>query len=787
VPKKTVKPENPAVHRRLIRIRGIVQGVGFRPFVFRLASEEKISGHVYNDDGGVLVDAQAELPALERFCARLQSEPPPLARIDGISWESAKTTAPKAFSIARSPQGKSVETVIPPDAATCVECRREIMDAANRRYAYAFTNCTNCGPRLTIIAAIPYDRPATTMGVFTMCPQCQAEYDNPHNRRFHAQPNACPQCGPKLWLEDKRAKKSRAVHPLAAAARSITRGEILAVRGLGGFHLVCDATNERAVGRLRQRKQRPTKPLAIMVADLPAAEQFVAITPAEAQLLQSYRAPIVLMRRRQEATLAANLAPGNPDLGVMLPATPLHHLLLRELQELTKGRKAVAIVATSANRSEEPICISNDDARSRLSEIADLLLVHNREILIRNDDSVVKRIAAKNILLRRSRGYVPRPLPLPGDGLPLLAVGAELKNTIAIGKRDEAYLSQHIGELNNALARDFFLGTIAHMQKITSTTAAYVVADMHPAYLSRRWAEADSNLPLISVQHHHAHMAAAMAEYGLREKTLAFICDGTGYGYDGNIWGGEILYGDYCNVERLCRLRYMPIAGADQAVRNPWRLAAAYCDHAGIEALAELPPFKDQPIWAIAEMLKNDINIHLSSSCGRLFDVVSALAGGPRTISFEGEAAIAMMQQSLTSDCRGQYTWQFQKEEGIIDFVPMLTEIISDVKTGASLARVGRKFHNTLTQKSNEAILHFAREKKCRRVILSGGVWQNEILLEGLWRALSEQKMEVLIPERAPLNDGGIAYGQLAVARGVLQAGLPEVNYVDATAALIKE
>src|SRR4051812_28183836 len=558
--------------RKSIRVCGVVQGVGFRPFVYRLATEEHLAGFIGNDTDGVIIELEGLESSIKAFLNRLGSETPPLARIDSVKTSNLPLSGEITFRIVSSEVHGRVSTGIPADAATCSDCVRELLDPADRRYRYAFLNCTNCGPRFTITRRIPYDRPQTSMAVFPMCPECQAEYDDPLNRRFHAQPNACPKCGPRPWLETPQGAAVDTPDPVAETIERMLRGEILALKGVGGFHLAVDATSEDAVTRLRQRKHRYGKPLAIMVRDLDAARMICELTPDEEALLQTSARPIVLSHARPDNGIARSVAPGIPWLGVYLPYAPLQHLLFADA-------RVNALVMTSANLSEEPIAIDNEEARARLGDIADAFLMHNREILQRCDDSVAAIVDGSPQLIRRARGYVPLALPLPIDAPSLLAVGGHLKNVFALARGKFAYQSQHLGDLENPTSLEFFEHSLAHLSHTFEIEPTTVVHDLHPGYLSANWAKryaAERNLPLIAVQHHHAHIAACMAEHALAGPVIGLSLDGTGYGTDGRVWGGEVLICTLDGFDRFAHLNYVPMPGGEAAIREPWRMAFAH-------------------------------------------------------------------------------------------------------------------------------------------------------------------------------------------------------------------
>ncbi len=745
------------LERRKIRINGIVQGVGFRPFIFNLAQRFGLVGQVANTSAGVIIEAQGMPEELGSFQAAITSEAPSLATILELDAKTVPLGRDSAFVIIASDPSEKIATLISPDIAVCPDCLEEMLDPADRRFRYPFINCTNCGPRYTIIKELPYDRPNTSMRNFTMCPNCQAEYDNPIDRRFHAQPNACPDCGPQLALFTTDREKIEASDLIRSAAELLLAGKILAIKGLGGFHLVVDATNAPAVRELRRRKNREEKPLAVMVKDLKAARKLCELSEPEADLLISPRSPIVLALKKGELLLADEVAPGNDRLGVMLPYTPLHHLLLAE--------DFRALVMTSANLSEEPICIDNDEAFSRLAGIADYLLLHDRDIYLRSDDSVFISLAGQNRPIRRSRGHAPTPILVDSSGPPVLAVGGELKNTVCLLQNDRAFISQHIGDLENLEAFNFFKMTIGHLQRIFDTSPDLVVHDLHPRYLSTQWAQ-EQSLPKLGVQHHHAHLAAVMAEHRLDEPVIGIILDGTGYGTDGTIWGGEVLAGDYSSFNRYAALEPMPLPGGDAAIRAPWRIAVSYLVKAFGSDLPKLPFLAENDIDPIIEMVRKDINCFATSSCGRLFDAVAAMSGGRQTIRYEGQAAIEMMQVAQTASGK-PFEIDVEQSDGsyLMLVKPIIRGVVSALKAGAGLHEIGQRFHHTLVEMFTGIAVQASRDNQIKKIVLSGGVFQNQILFEALIPGLEKQGLQVYTHEQVPTNDGGIALGQALIGR----------------------
>ncbi|RDI75852.1 hypF: carbamoyltransferase HypF [Gaiella occulta] len=704
-------------------MRGVVQGVGFRPFVYGLARREGLAGFVLNDGAGVVIEVEGEAAALDGFLARLRVDAPPLARIDSLEVTHAPTRGEAAFSIlASTAHGRSA--LIPPDVATCDDCLRELFDPTDRRHRYPFVNCTRCGPRFTIVLRVPYDRPNTTMAGFPLCDDCLREYEDPTDRRFHAEPIACPVCGPRLSL------------PLEEAVGLLRDGAILAVKGLGGYHLACDAANEETVARLRARKHREEKPFALMTA---APEAIVELTAAAAELLRSRERPIVLLPRRPHAAIAESVAPGVPELGVMLPYTPLHHLLIADV-----GRP---LVMTSGNRSDEPIAVADDEARERLAGIADAFLAHDRPIHRRCEDSVV-RVAFP---IRRSRGYTPSALPLPvATARPLIAVGAELKSTFCVARGADAFMSPHLGDLDSELAYRAFLTDLDLYTSMLGVVPERIAHDLHPEYLSTKWA-LDQDLETVGIQHHHAHAAACLGEHGERGPALALVFDGTGYGTDGTLWGGELLRCDLVTFERLAHLEPVPLPGGEAAIREPWRMAASY-----LEAAALPVPY---PRWRLVrESLK--VNAPLSSGMGRLFDAVAALLGVREVVTYEGQAAIELERLAGTT-AAPPYPWVFG------DGPALVRHVYDDLAARRPRPEIAAAFHETIAAAAATAC---AESAELRTVALTGGTFQNLRLLESTARRLESLGFRVLTHARVPPNDAGISYGQAVVAAATLPA-----------------
>jgi hydrogenase maturation protein HypF len=708
------------VERRRFRVRGIVQGVGFRPFVFGLARRHGLGGFVLNDGEGVVVEAEGTAEALDAFARALREEAPELARVDSIEAEALDLRDEREFAVVPStPTGRSA--LIPPDVATCDDCLRELFDPADRRYRYPFVNCTQCGPRFTIVRAVPYDRPNTTMAGFPLCTACRREYEDPSDRRFHAEPIACPECGPQLSM------------PLDDAVTALRAGRILAVKGLGGYHLACDAADEQAVARLRTRKHREDKPFALMSAE---PELLAHVEDAAAALLRSRERPVALVPRRKDAPVAASVAPGTAWLGIMLPYTPLHHLLLADF--------GGALVMTSGNRSDEPIAYEDDEARARLGEIADVFLAHDRPIHRRCEDSVVRA----SFPVRRSRGYVPTALPLPVEAAqPIVAAGAELKSTFCVARGREAFLSAHLGDLDSELAYRAFRTDLELYLAMLGVEAAMVAHDLHPEYLATKWA-LEQGLELVGVQHHHAHAAACLAEHGEEGPALAVVFDGTGYGTDGTLWGGEILRCDLASFERLAHLDPVPLPGGEAAIREPWRAAAVHLELAGRPV-----PFERWPV--VRKTLA--VNAPRSSGMGRLFDAAAALLGVREQVTYEGQAAIEL-EQLAGETAAGPYAWRFGNGAELVGLVH------DDLAAGRPREEVAAAFHESVAAATAEACAEHATP---RTVVLSGGTFQNLRLLASTRARLEALGFRVLTHRLVPPNDGGISYGQAAVAAAV--------------------
>ena len=748
-----------------VSVRGIVQGVGFRPFVYKLATRLGLGGTVRNTARGVDIELEGAPGAVNEFLEDLVAEAPPLAHIDHVQVDEVEPQGHGAFEIDRSRAGAGFQP-ISPDVATCAECQREILDPRARRFGYPFTNCTHCGPRFTIIRAMPYDRPHTTMAGFTMCPACRAEYEDPGDRRFHAQPNACAACGPRLVLADAQGRPL-AGDPLAETRRLLAAGRIVAVKGIGGFHLACDATDEAAVRRLRERKGREAKPLAVMVPDAATARRLCVISDEEWRLLGSSARPIVILTEGPDSSIAPSVAPGLGRLGLMLPYSPLHHLLWRG-----EGRCPEALVLTSGNRSEEPIATDNDDALTRLGTIADAFLLHDRPIQTRCDDSVTRVVAGAELPIRRSRGYAPFPVRLPFETRPILACGAELKSTVCVARGPYAFLSPHIGDLENYDTYASYVTMIDHMAVLFRVRPEAVAHDLHPGYLSTRYARGlDAALPRVAVQHHHAHVAACMAEHRLTGPVIGVAFDGTGYGTDGRIWGGEFLVADYAGFERAAHLGYVPMPGGDLAVREPFRMALAHlaCAFGGWDP--GLPPVAvttDEERRIIARQIERGVNTPMTSSMGRLFDAVASLLGVRHRARYEAQAAIELEAFAAQGD-HGEYPVELGGDGPVvIDPAPVIRGVVRDLERGVAGPVVAARFHATVVAMILRVCERLRGRAGLGRVALSGGVFQNVKLLGDAQRVLAGAGFEVFSHHLVPPNDGGIALGQAAVAHARL-------------------
>jgi hydrogenase maturation protein HypF len=750
--------------RKAIEIAGIVQGVGFRPFIYRLATENNLTGFITNTEAGVSIEVEGAVEAVDMFLQRLPKEVPPLARVTSIVVADRPSNRDVDFRILPSRAGEERRVLIAPDVAICADCLSELLDPADRRFRYPFINCTNCGPRYTIVRDIPYDRAKTSMAAFPMCPDCQREYDDPRDRRFHAQPNACWKCGPHVELWDAEGRQRESPDPISEAVELLAAGEIVAVKGLGGFHLAVDAMNEASVARLRERKRRVEKPFAIMAATLAGVEEFCWLDDVSRDLLQTPAHPIVLLKKKQPERLVPSVAPFNRDLGVFLPYTPLHHLLFAE-------ERFSALVMTSGNISEEPIAIDNAEAVERLHGLADYFLVHNREILLRADDSVVRVTDGRARQVRRSRGYVPAPIFLKEELPAVLAVGGELKNTICLTRGSEAFLSQHIGDLENLESYRFFESTVAGMKRILEVEPKLLAYDLHPDYFSTRWALAQVGMERVGVQHHHAHIASCMAENHLEGKVIGLALDGTGYGLDGKIWGGEVLVCDYRGFERLAHLDYISMPGGTAAIVEPRRMALSYLFHYFGKDFWDFDiPFVrglDRPrTETLLRLIERGVNSPLTSSTGRLFDAVAALAGVREQVNYEAQAAIELEAAIEDTGEDSSYPFAIREEGGgwIIDSQPMFLALTQDLREGVPTAIVSHRFHLGFVDVLGRTAELVRGRSGLDRICLSGGSFQNCFLSAHLEKRLEADGFQVFTHAEVPCGDGGISLGQALVA-----------------------
>jgi hydrogenase maturation protein HypF len=761
----------PAVTRHRLRVEGVVQGVGFRPFFYRAAVGLGLAGWVGNDQMGVVAEVEGSPAAVEELARVVREEAPPLARVTGVTAEVIPPRGTAGFTIAPSVASGAAATLVPPDVATCGPCLLELRDPADRRHGYAFTNCTDCGPRYTIIHGVPYDRARTTMRGFTLCAACQAEYEDPASRRFHAEPNACPACGPRLWMTDRSGRTTTTTGVLAEAAHRLARGQVLAVKGVGGFHLAVDAHNQEAVERLRLRKQRESKPLAVMAPGVEVVRSLAHLRGDEEALLLSPPRPIVLLEKREPFPLAPSVAPGNSTIGVMLPYAPLHHLLLDACAPATP-----VLVMTSANPHDEPLARDNDEARARLGDIADAFLLHDRPILTRVDDSVAFH-QDRPRLVRRSRGYTPLPVTLAAAGPPVLGVGGDLKNAFCVTRGRQAFLGPHVGDLENAATAASFLEAAAHLCRLLEVRPAVVAHDLHPDYVSSCLArtlatEVFPGATLLPVQHHHAHVLSCLAEHGHVGTAWGVALDGVGFGTDGTSWGGEVLRVDGAGFQRVARLGTLPLPGGDRAAREPWRIVAALGPALGWPHLGEdmTPGWEGvdvDVVRTLAHLAGQGAPFPRSSSLGRLFDVVSALLGVRCRSRFEGEAAMALEQVSVGVEEARPFPVACDVVDGIPAWqtLPLLRAVVEESRKGVPAAELSARFHATVVEAVAELLVRAAGREGPRVVALSGGAMQNRVLLRLLPRRLEGDGFHVLTHADVPANDGGLALGQAAAAR----------------------
>ncbi|MDD5454880.1 MAG: carbamoyltransferase HypF [Candidatus Ratteibacteria bacterium] len=779
-------------YRLRIKIQGKVQGIGFRPTVYRYATQNKLTGWVSNTSSGVIIEVQGTKVHVENFISALKKSPPSRSEIADIQVTEIKPVKENQFKVLSSISGKEMKTRISPDIAVCKDCLKELFDKEDRRYLYPFINCTNCGPRFTIIKNIPYDRPNTTMKKFKMCKSCQSEYDNPSDRRFHAQPNACEICGPEVKLVNSLGFRveSKGIKAIEKTTKLLKEGKIVAIKGLGGFHLACDALNDKAVKTLRSRKYREDKPFALMAKDLKTIKKYCEVSPEEEKFLLSWKSPIVLLKRKSNTPYPVSLipisnyvAPNNKYLGFMLPYAPLHHLLFKS--EI-RNPKSEILVMTSGNISDEPIAYENEEALVRLKNIADYFLLHDRDIYIRSDDSVTRIFppTKKEFILRRSKGYTPDPIsihtPYPLSRIPILACGAHSKNTFAILKGDEVILSHHIGDMENAETYNSFVNGIEHFKKLLEVEPQIIAHDLHPEYFSTQYAKnlssVNCHLSSVPIQHHHAHIASVMADNMLRnQKVIGIAFDGTGLGSDGNLWGGEFLLADYKDFKRVGHFKYIPLPGGEKAIKEPWRIA-----------FSELYSIFGNKLWKLdinfvkkldkgkckilQKMLDSGVNAPLTSSMGRLFDAVASLIGIRNTVNYEGQAAIEL-EMILTEDRKQKsevrnYKYTIKKENNIyiIDMEETIKGIIEDLKKRLSKEIISLKFHNTIVGLIVDMAKKIRKETGLKEVALGGGVFQNMFLLTNAYKELKKAGLKVYIHEKVPTNDGGLSLGQAVIA-----------------------
>ena len=753
-----------------VTARGVVQGVGFRPFVHRLAVRCGLAGWVENTPGGVVLHVEGDAPALARFRALFRSDAPPAARVTSLSVRRVPPAGFPGFSIRESRRGGIALSTIPPDIATCPECLRELADPADRRRGYPFVNCTNCGPRFTIVTSLPYDRERTSMAAFPMCPACRKEYEDPLDRRFHAEPVACPECGPSLSVRDRDGGPVETGDPVGTAAAAIARGGIVAVRGLGGFHLAADATNDAAVRALRERKRREEKPFAVMFPDLPSVRSAARLAAADEAVLRSPAAPVLLLPARPRSPLAPSVSMGLPTAGVFLPYTPLHRMLL--------DRTGRPLVMTSGNATDDPIAIGNEEALSRLHGIADLFLLHDREVVQRSDDSVVRRVGRRIYPIRRARGFVPAPVTLRRSFPDAVGLGGELKSTFCFIRGSAAYLSQHIGDLEQAPARDFYEETYRFFRRFLDARPRAACHDLHPAYFTTAFAERTGAERLFALQHHKAHIYSALAETGFSGKAAGAAFDGTGYGEDGAIWGGEFFAIDGLEVSRAGHLAYFPLPGGDAAVREPWRTALSLlrmtlgAEEAGAAARDLFPGVPPDSIRLVLEALEKKINVAPTSSAGRLFDGVSAICGLCARSSYEGQAPMRL-EGAAARGPSGTYPFRLSEKSGTftVDWTEVIRGVADDARRRVAPGTISRRFHDTMAAIVLAGVSLLAERAGAGHVVLTGGVFQNVTLLSRVLSGLRKRKLTPLIHRRVPPNDGGISLGQAYYAAARVAGG----------------
>ncbi len=746
-----------------IKITGVVQGVGFRPFIYNLARRCHLNGYVLNDTHGVEIEVEGTKSDLEKFILRIKTSPPPLSRIEQIRIKKCPVKGYRNFVIRESENKETKTVLVSPDLAVCEDCLDELFHPQDRRFGYPFSNCTNCGPRLSIVKDVPYDRDKTTMSVFSMCPECKREYHDPENRRFHAQPNACPVCGPKLTLMNNKEKVINAADSIASTIKLLQQGSIVAIKGIGGYHLAADATNPVAVSTLRKRKYREDKPFALMVKDVRTIQQFCQVNPLEKKLLQSVSRPILLLRKKDCQLIAPDVAPLQKSWGVMLPYTPLHHLLL--------SGSDLILVMTSGNQSDEPIAYEDEEAFQRLHQIADYFLFHNREIYRRSDDSVTRVWMGTEMILRRGRGYVPLPVKIANNFRKhILATGAQLKNTFCLARDNFAFTSTHVGDLENYETLDFYKKEIDRFKHLCSVIPKVVAYDLHPEYLSTKYALALTGLEKIPVQHHHAHIASCMADNKIDQKVIGVAFDGTGYGEDKAVWGGEFLIADFKEFKRAAHLKYIPMAGGETAIKHPWRMTASYLFACYGEDFLKMDldfvKNLDLNKWnTIKKMLDQNLNVFPTSSLGRLFDGISVLLAWRETTHYEGQPAIEMETWADENE-KGKYPFEIKGGNDILIIHPelIILGVVEDLLKKHRKSTIAAKFHNTIAQMTHDICVKLRKEYDLNMVCLSGGVFQNVFLLNQTYRFLTKSKFKVYTHHQVPPNDGGISLGQAVIA-----------------------
>ncbi|MCE5219761.1 MAG: carbamoyltransferase HypF [Clostridium sp.] len=753
--------------RYIVKIYGIVQGVGFRPFVYKKANDFKVYGYVKNVGGAVLIDCSGKRENIKHFISDVIKKPPNLAKIEKVQCIPIKNDLfigkyinKGKFVIKESVNQKNEVKFISPDIATCPKCLEDIKKKGTSRFRYAFTNCTQCGPRYSIITALPYDRQNTTMEDFSMCEDCKKEYDNPLSRRFHAQPNCCEKCGPKLFLTNNKGEQIQCEDPIKETIKLIEEGKILAIKGIGGFHLVCDGRNEQAINLLRSRKHRKDKPLTLMVKDIGIVKEICYISDTEEEVLSSNKRPIVILKKKYPSSLPEIIAPRQNNLGVMLPYTPLHHFLFNENLNL--------LIMTSGNISGMIMEYKNEEVVKHLNKVADYFLIHDREIYVPEDDSVVKVINESERVIRRGRGYTPYTIKI-NTNRQIIAVGGQQKNTICISKNGYAYSSQYLGDLGELDCYENFKYMIRHFNNLFDINVELLVHDMHPSYLSTKYAK-EQKIRKVEVQHHHAHMVSCMAEHSIYDTVIGIIFDGTGFGLDGAVWGGEFFIGNRSFFKRVGQLEYVNIQGGEQAIKEPWRCAASYLYALGYDPLGIIGNVKNEKIEVIKQALNSNVNCFLSSSVGRLFDAVAALCGIRSNISYDGQAAIEL-EHVIDDEVEESYLWNIKEDNGIfnIQYKGIIEGILKDVERKELISKISSKFHNSLIESSCALVCKLREKEYINKVVLSGGVFENEYLLKKIYKNLIKYGFKVFYNEQIPTNDGGISFGQLHVASAIME------------------